>query len=363
MDHPGHHDVPYPAPNLSRWTKLLVDQGLLGLVGFAAPKFWIRSGQVEPTIEAELYATRSLYEERGWLDEPRAFHRTPTQVPEVRIKKSKSLTYTFEHLSFESGYQPDELEPCGPAWAEYLETSRAHAWVLRADNCEEKPWVIAIHGFAMGKPWMDLGGLAATWLHETHDVNVVSFVMPLHGPRLHRGRRFEIFDRGITNIVQAEAQAMWDLRSLVNWIRSISDQPIGAYGISLGGYTTALLASLEDRLAFAIPGVPATCFVELFLRNLPDEDGSDRLDFWNAAADVLRVISPLTLDPVVPKRGRFIFGGLLDGLTPIDAVRNLWLHWERPDITWYAGSHVSFFREPEVLDLLGRVVTSRKAQH
>jgi hypothetical protein len=42
--------------------------------------------------------------------------------------------------------------------------------------------------------------------------------------------------------------------------------PIGVYGLSLGGYNTALLACLED-LACAILGIPATDFTGLTWRH------------------------------------------------------------------------------------------------
>jgi len=47
-----------------------------------------------------------------------------------------------------------------------------------------------------------------------------------------------------------------------------------------------------------------------------------------------------------------MFGGIADRLVPPDQVRDLWLHWGKPRIAWYAGSHLSFGWEPEVKALL-----------
>jgi hypothetical protein len=60
------------------------------------------------------------------------------------------------------------------------------------------------------------------------------------------------------------------------------------------------------------------------------------------------VVSPLALEPLVPKERRYLFGAISDLLVPADQVRDLWRHWDRPRIVWYQGSHVTFRAHPEV---------------
>ena len=49
---------------------------------------------------------------------------------------------------------------------------------------------------------------------------------------------------------------------------------------------------------------------------------------------------------------RFIYAGLADRLVhPIHQVHALWTHWERPQITWFSGSHVGFFLSRPVAQL------------
>ena len=56
--------------------------------------------------------------------------------------------------------------------------------------------------------------------------------------------------------VHATAQAVWDIRRLLSWIRSQEPESrIGLNGMSLGGYIAALVASLEPGLTCAILGV------------------------------------------------------------------------------------------------------------
>lgn len=360
VDHPGFDDVPQPQKNASAWAKLLVDQGLLKLMAVGSPGFWIRDGIVDAKVADALNRTHEFYTAQGWIDAPQSFHPQPPPLVVPNIKAVRSFHGNYEHVRFDSRYEPHPDDPYRENWLAYGGNHTAHAWMLRRDDGIQRPWVIAIHGFGMGAPWADLPGLATQWLHHKTGANVISYVMPLHGPRLDGAHRFEMFARGIPNIIHCEGQAMWDLRRIVSWIRTQSDQPIGAYGISLGGYTTALLASLEPELSFAVPGVPATALEDLFVRNLPDEDGTSQPEFWNTARDTLRVVSPLAMQPLVPKDGRFIFGGLLDGLIPMKTVRDLWLHWEQPHITWFEGSHISFFLEPPVRKLLLKALDSVK---
>lgn len=144
---------------------------------------------------------------------------------------------------------------------------------------------------------------------------------------------------------------MWDIRRLLSWIRSQSPPRVGVYGLSLGGYNTALLASLESDLACAIAGIPAADFSRLTWRH------GARLQILYAermglvhdeVSDVMRVISPLVLKPRVPKQRRYLFGGVADRLVPAEQVRDLWLHWDRPRIVWYQGAHLTFRMHPEV---------------
>ena len=65
----------------------------------------------------------------------------------------------------------------------------------------------------------------------------------------------------VARAVHATAQAVWDVRRLLSWIRSQQpDSPIGLNSISLGGYVTSLVASLEDGLTCAILGVVTELF-------------------------------------------------------------------------------------------------------
>src|SRR5258706_4010597 len=148
---------------------------------------------------------------------------------------------------------------------------------------------------------------------------------------------------------------MWDMRCQLAWLRAIGAAQIGVYGLSLGGYTASLLSCLDGGLACTIAGIPASDFVRLVARLTPNRllRESERLDFdWELLREVVSVVSPLALSPLVPRERLSIFAATADHLVPADQVRDLWRHWAEPRIAWYAGSHVSFLREPEVRFLI-----------
>ncbi len=63
------------------------------------------------------------------------------------------------------------------------------------------------------------------------------------------------------------------------------------------------------------------------------------------AEPIGRMISPLSLPPLVPMRGRFIYAGVADQVVhPREQVVRLWEHWGKPEIVWYRGGHTGFFR-------------------
>ncbi|OOK65951.1 hypothetical protein BZL29_7609 [Mycobacterium kansasii] len=124
---------------------------------------------------------------------------------------------------------------------------------------------------------------------------------------------------------------------------------IGLNGLSLGGYIASLVASLEEGLTCAILGVPVADLVELLGRHSGLHRDDPRRDTVKMAEPIGRMISPLSLTPLVPMAGRFIYAGVADQLVhPREQVTRLWEHWGKPEIVWYPGGHTGFFRSRPV---------------
>ncbi len=356
LDHPEGIDIPLPRPKISTIGKLAVDRGLIAMLS-GTSGFWVRPGDVDPWVQREVMRAVELYKENGWLDDPASFHREPPPLTRPRFRAVRRW-WRYEHMMFRSGYEPREHDPGRRRWLGYERNRTAHAWVKRHKD-GARPWVVAIHGYRMGDPTMDLTAIHADYLHDKLGLNVLSYVMPLHGPRRCGQASGEtLFTGGIANLIHGEEQAMWDLRRILSWVRAQSDEPVAVMGMSLGGYTTALLSCLEQNLAVAVAGIPACDFIDLFRRHMdPDVEVPAQMHrFWRDAGRILKVISPLAMQCRLPQERRFIFAGLVDALVPPLAVKRLWKHWEKPRTEWYPGSHASFLLEPSVRALVDQAL-------
>jgi dienelactone hydrolase len=95
-------------------------------------------------------------------------------------------------------------------------------------------------------------------------------VLPLHGPRrIGRMSGDGFLSGNVLDTIHAEAQAVWDARRLIGWARAEGAPLVGVHGLSLGGYTTALLASLQEGLSCVIAGIPVADLARTFWRHGP----------------------------------------------------------------------------------------------
>jgi len=343
-----------PAARLDTRTaaQVAVDEVLLSTMALTRDSPW---GRERERILHEAEEAQAQFAAQGWLEKPDGYHRDPPDLTEVEVSHGRTLGTDYETWCFESGYEPVPGEPARERWLGYVANRTARARVLRARGGEERPWLLCIHGYQMGWPFTDVGAFRRIW--QRYDLNVVLPVLPLHGPRKMGRRSGDGFlDGDVLNSVHAEAQAMWDMRRLLSYLRGpVGASKVGAFGLSLGGYNTALLASLDGDLACAIPGIPACDFSRLMWRHgapLELKAVEHHGMVQQIADDVLSVISPLALEPLVPKQHRAIFAGTADRLVPPDQVHDLWVHWGEPRIHWYQGAHMTFMLDPAVERLI-----------
>jgi len=344
-------DVPATRWSVGLATKMIMDEVFFLTEALSIQLVSVRDRR---RIDEEMAAALGYFAARGFLDRPDDYHHEPTPLVPTESRDATSRGLRYEHLQFASEYEPHAGEPGRERWLAYERNRTGHAWVLRHTG-KPRPWLVCIHGYRMGFPLADFTAFPAAWFHHELGLNVAFPVLPLHGPRKMGVRTGDGFLSGdYLDTIHLQAQAVWDIRRLVRWLRE-DGEPIGVYGLSLGGYTTTLLASLEDDLACAIAGIPATDWVGLtrwvipaWLLALAEYAGVtlDRVE------QIIRVVSPLAFTPRVPWDRRFLYAATADRLVPHATVRALWEHWERPRLDWYHGSHTSFGMETAVPGLL-----------
>ena len=345
-----------PAPHLSIGlaAQVAMDEVLLAVA--LTPRRFPLPGDYA-RVAAELAEADRLFTRNRWIQEPISYHRTPPVLADRDVSHSRgwAMGLDYERLSWDSDFEPREGEPGRDRWMAFGPNRTASAVVLRHAGAP-RPWVIAVHGFCMGFPFMDLQGLQVSRLHTELGLNVAMPVLPLHGPRrvtLISGEPLLSFE--LMNAVHGLTQAVWDIRRLIRWTRSQAATPISLYGVSLGAYTVALLTGVEDGIDRVVAGIPVSDFPALFHRHSPHHIQARSIEhkiMGGAAENVYRVVSPLAFTANVPKDGRFIFAGYGDRLATPEQAQQLWEHWDRPRISWYSGNHVGYLWSRRVSDFL-----------
>jgi hypothetical protein len=349
----GREGAPLPRRGITLVSKVALDEIFYASEVVSATMASLRELR---RVASELEAAHALYEARGWLEHPERFHTKPPPLRDVEIETRRSRFGDHAHARFESGYAPHAGEPGRERWLGYQANRTAHVRLLEHAGAP-RPWLVCIPGYRMGQVAVDFMGFRTRWLHRTLGLNVAVPVMPLHGPR-RAGRRGGDgwFSGELLDTVHAQAQAIWDLRRLVGWLRRHKRAPrVGGYGVSLGAHTAALLAAHEAELSCVIAGIPASDLIRLLRTHVPDlvlravERLGLRLD---EASRTLRVVSPLAVRPLVPRERRYLYAGVADRLAAPEHALDLWRHWDEPRLAWYQGSHLSFLWERSVTALL-----------
>ena len=220
---------------------------------------------------------------------------------------------------------------------------RAHAYLVRHDD-RPRPWVVVLHGLRQGEP-LDLVLMGAVGLARRLGVNVLHPVLPLHGPRSRTTtlERFPSLDPLVN--FYGLSQAMWDVRQTLTWARAEGATEIGVHGVSLGGHTAALLASVEPGLACVVAGVPTADLSTMLARHMARFEGDEIV----AASGMLAIparsvndlVSPLAYTPLLDTSRLFIYAGVGDRVTTPEQAVALWRHWREPAIQWVQRGHIA----------------------
>jgi len=336
---------------------VVADEAFLALA-MAPSRFPRRSDYAR--VGAELVEARELFTSRGWLDDPASYHRTPPPLgaDDVRPTRGWAMGLDYERIAYASGFSPRPGEPGAERWMGFAPNRTASAAIVRHRREDDgpRPWLVCVHGFAMGYPFMDFPGLRTARLHHALGANIALPVLPLHGHRKVTrvsGEPFLSFD--LMNTVHGFAQSVWDIRRLLSWIRGQGATSIGLYGVSLGAYVVSLLAGLESGLDAVVAGIPMVDLAALFHEQSPLHVRARAIEHniigGNAEA-VIEAVSPLAVAPKVPADRRFIFAGTGDRLALPGHATRLWEHWEHPQVSWYRGSHVGYLWSRQVAAFL-----------
>lgn len=304
-----------------------------------------------PSRMREALEDRAFYEPMALSGDATRFFTPPPDDVEVKTTRARFSRIRLRDgvchdLSFESPFVPANPR----VRARYLRHRANRTAHLRhwRHAGPPRPTVIAIHGFSADLALVNEWFFALPWLYRL-GLDVALYTLPFHGQRQTRFSPFSghgFFSGGINHINEAFGQAVHDFRVFVNHFeRKLGVSSIGVMGVSLGGFTSALLAATEPRLRFAIPNVPVASVSDLVQEWEPIGTAlrlaMRRLDLsLEDSRRFVAVSCPLTYAPLLPRERLFVIGGVGDRLAPPKHTRLLWDHWERCRIHWFPGSHL-----------------------
>ena len=322
------------------------------------------TSMLRPSVARTEHDHMRFYAELADARDPEVSFPAPTAPPRVATRGANPLAESIAHgrvdnIRFDSSFtavNPALRELC----AGFTRNNVVWAQHWRHDDGPH-PTLCVIHGF-MGSPYLANGlFLSLPWFYRC-GYDVVLYTLPFHGRRAERFSPFSgygFFANGYGGFAEAMAQAVHDFRSLLDYLEFTGVDRIALTGISLGGFTSALLACVDDRIQAVVPNVPVVT---------PDRT----VDEWFPANKLVaaqrrvagtdpalleasaRYTSPLHYRPLVPKDRRLIITGLGDRLAPPQQAEMLWEHWERCAFHWFPGNHLLHVSQPDYLRRMTR---------
>lgn len=174
-------------------------------------------------------------------------------------------------------------------------------------------------------------------------MDVVLVALPFHGPRRdeRRGLRAPAFPSSDPRFtVESFRQLVMDHRALFDYLEQRGVVRIGVMGTSLGGYASALLATVEARLAFAVLFIPLGSLEQFYFDHgaIPG-DAEQQAELGDALRRAQRVVSPCARPPLVPSARVRVIAGELDRVTGLAHSQLLADHFGVQTQT-FAGGHV-----------------------
>lgn len=301
-----------------------------------------------PRWRDRIGAARAFYADPRLIAHPDAFFHPPAP-PRVRERAMRRLRRgQVVELTYETDFRPvfpgAELPPLRPGVARWWR----HA-------TPGHPVLLCVHGYAGGHPWLETLAFDAPRFYRA-GMDVLLYVLPYHGTRMLPGARRSgdgFFGADLVRTNEAFAQAIYELRALMRHLAAAGTGPAGAFGMSLGGYVAATLASVEPTLAFAAPMIPLVSLADMMwsvgetdpLLTRAAAHGWSR----DALAEFFRVHAPLERTPLVPHPRRLVIAAVGDRICPPGHADVLWRHWGEPRIHWYPGGHLAQFRRGTAL--------------
>lgn len=310
---------------------------------------------VIPKIVQPDYRKRwDFYGNPDFISKPETFFQKPVKSEPV-VRPADPMNLPIHGAIYEDIIFPSEFEPLNPAYhaTEIFPARQAATCARYIRHAKgDRPTLVVVHGYVLDGYDFNAQLFEVAKFFRL-GFNILMYTMPYHGPRKPAGARFSgdgfmFFD--VARIAENVRWSVHDLTRYIDFLSERSKQPIGMMGFSLGGFHTALMASLDQRLAFAIPVVPVITLFNVILQWQPSaaviKAFMKLLSMDRAEIDrLLFPVSPLARPPAIDHNRLLIIAGTADRMAHPDHAHSLWHHWKHPKIYWFPGNHLLHFEK------------------
>jgi pimeloyl-ACP methyl ester carboxylesterase len=236
---------------------------------------------------------------------------------------------------------PSEYVPAyEPVRAHYLASEvnrRACARLFRHRGGGPRNTLVLIHGYRAGQFFVEERAFPVRWLYGL-GLDVALLTLPFHALR-GDGRTPPWPSANPARNDEGFGQAIYDLRAL---IKRLAPPKVAVAGMSLGGYTTALMATVQP-IDFACPMIPVASFADLYWSHgegRPERLRAEREGITlELMQEAMRVHTPLMRVPQIASSNVLVVSAAGDRIAPPEHAERLAAHFGCEELRM-PGGHV-----------------------
>lgn len=315
-----------------------------------------RSREEAEEALASLARVTEAYGDPRFLDAPDAFFVPPVPL-DVAVVASRPLP---------DGGRVDDLRADSPfvtvhphpraKYVEHAHNAVAHARLLRHPT--PRAAVMCVHGYLGGALAFEERAFNARWLYDL-GLDVLITVLPFHGERATPGKRGIFPGRDPWRTVEGFAHAIHDLRAWAAWLREQGAPRVASFGMSLGGYTCALLATVTADVSPVALMIPLASLGDAFVEHRAGRP--DAPPAWLAPRidGAYRVVSPFARPPKVRGDDVMVIAASGDRITRVSHAEKLRAHFGDGPFETFAGGHMLQFGRGRAFAAMARWLAAR----
>lgn len=189
--------------------------------------------------------------------------------------------------------------------------------------------------------------------------------LPYHLRRAPAGRVSGelFFTADLEMSFSAIQQTVAEVRQLIHYLRAAGAPTIGLLGFSLGAWMSALIASCEPEVDFALFTMPPSNLNEVLWQTKLGEPLRRQFEAagWNPAdtAPFYHRLDPQHLTLLIPPARRAIFAAAFDHFIPFAHTQQLQRRWQLPQMHVYRSGHIGILWSRKFLRDVRRTVAQQ----